>query len=110
MFKNMNTIRIFLENPSREFNVRELARILKISPATASKNLQELEKKGILKKRKERMLKLYPRLHEAMPPYMRCAFLFFAEQQHRTPVLLHIQQSRQLIVHRSQVFDGPSLC
>ncbi len=59
MFKEFNIMKIFFEEPIREFNVRELARILKIAPATASKNLKEFAKKGFLKQRKERFLDLY---------------------------------------------------
>lgn len=59
MVEKLNIMKVFLEEPSREFNVRETARTLKIAPATASKELMELEKKGLLKKRDERMLKLY---------------------------------------------------
>ena len=59
MFRKLNRLKIFLEEPSREFNVREVARLLKISPATASKELKNLVKEGVLKERKERMLNLY---------------------------------------------------
>ena len=52
-------LRLFFEEPSREFNVREVARLLKISPATASKKLKSLVKEGVLKERKERILNLY---------------------------------------------------
>ena len=59
MFKNLNILKIFFEEPTKEFNVREVARILHISPATASKALNMFVKKGLLLKRKERLLKLY---------------------------------------------------
>ncbi len=59
MFKKLNMLKLFFEEPTREFNVREVARLLKISPATASKELKGLVKKGILKERKERVLNLY---------------------------------------------------
>ncbi len=59
MFKELNTLKVFFEEPTREFNVREVARILKISPATASKELKEMTKKGLLNERHERVLKLY---------------------------------------------------
>ena len=59
MFKELNILRPFFEEPNREFNVREAARILKITPATASKKLKELSKQSILKHRKERVLDLY---------------------------------------------------
>ncbi|MEK6835076.1 MAG: winged helix-turn-helix domain-containing protein, partial [Nanoarchaeota archaeon] len=59
MFKELNILNIFFEEPSREFNVREVARIIKIAPATASKELKSLSKLGILKERKERIFNLY---------------------------------------------------
>lgn len=59
MFKELNILKLFFENPNKEFNVREVARLLKISPATASKKLKRLAKANILKKRKERILTLY---------------------------------------------------
>lgn len=52
-------MKVFFEEPIREFNVREIARLLKISPATASKDLKNLESEGLLRRRKERMLTLY---------------------------------------------------
>lgn len=59
MFKELNTLKVFFEDPEREFNVREYARLLKISPATASKSLQLMAKKSLLSVRRERMLILY---------------------------------------------------
>ena len=59
MFKELNILRLFFESPTKEFNVRELARILKISPATSSSELKKFAKNGILVKRKERILDLY---------------------------------------------------
>lgn len=59
MFNKLNILNLFLENPTKEFNTREVARVLKISPATASKELKNLVKKEILKERKERLLNLY---------------------------------------------------
>ncbi len=59
MFKELNIMKIFFEEPNREFNVRETGRILRISPATASSHLNSLVNKGILTWRGERNLKLY---------------------------------------------------
>ncbi|MEK6937635.1 MAG: nucleotidyltransferase domain-containing protein [Candidatus Woesearchaeota archaeon] len=59
MFKELNILKIFLESPTKEFNVREVARLLEITPATASKDLKHWAKKGILKFRKERIYQLY---------------------------------------------------
>ncbi len=59
MLKELNILKSFFEEPIREFNVREMARIIRISPATASKDLKSLMKSGILKGRKERTATLY---------------------------------------------------
>lgn len=59
MFKELNVLKPFLEEPSREFNVREVARILRLAPATASKELKAFAKKGILKERKEKGFNFY---------------------------------------------------
>lgn len=59
MFKELNILKIFLESPTKEFNIREFGRILKIAPATASSQLKFFAKKDILKERKERNLLLY---------------------------------------------------
>jgi predicted nucleotidyltransferase len=59
MFNEIDELKIFFEEPSRQFNVREVARILKINPATASKKLKDFTKKGLLKYQKERIYDLY---------------------------------------------------
>jgi len=59
MFKELNILALFFESPTREFNVREAARILKISPATTSKELKKLANQGILKERMERRFNFY---------------------------------------------------
>jgi len=54
MLKELNTLNPFFEEPEREFNIREIARILKVSPATASKDLKEFSRGQILGERKDR--------------------------------------------------------
>lgn len=55
----MDIINIFLENPQAKYHIREIARILKISPMTARKKLIELSKKGLLISKKERLYRTY---------------------------------------------------
>ncbi len=43
-----NLLRYFFDEPEREFHVRELAKLMKKSPTTISKNLKDLEKQGLL--------------------------------------------------------------
>jgi predicted nucleotidyltransferase len=59
MFKELNTLKIFFESSTKEFNVREVARILKINPATASTQLKNFAKKEILIERKDRTFIFY---------------------------------------------------
>lgn len=59
MFRELNTLRPFLDNPNKQYSVREIARILDITPATASKKLKDFAKKEILKYEKSRTYDLY---------------------------------------------------
>ena len=43
-----NIINLFIENPEKEYHVREIARKLRKSPTTVSKLLKEYEKNGLL--------------------------------------------------------------
>ncbi len=59
MFKELNILKVFLEHPGREFNVREIARLIKKAPATVSKELKGFAKNGVLKERKDRRFNFY---------------------------------------------------
>ena len=59
MFKELNAIKIFFEEPERQFHLREISRILKKNPVTIKKHLSEFVKKGILSREKQRGLELY---------------------------------------------------
>lgn len=55
MSKILDRIRnLFLEDSYREYNLREVARLAKLNPMTASKYLDMLVKNGIVKKNPER--------------------------------------------------------
>lgn len=56
MFNEINILKLFFEEPYRAFHVREVARLTKLSPATASKKLKLFAKQNILKHNK---LKIY---------------------------------------------------
>lgn len=59
MFKELNILKAFFESPNKEFNVREIARIMKKAPATVSKELKILSKESILRERKDRRFNFY---------------------------------------------------
>ena len=59
MLEIFNNLKPFFEDCYRRINVREYARIQKISPPTASKLLESLYKKKFLKKEKERIYIYY---------------------------------------------------
>src|SRR3989344_2425774 len=59
MFKELNILKVFFESPNKGFNVREIARILKIAPATASSKLKKFANRGLLKEKSERNLLIY---------------------------------------------------
>jgi len=68
MFKELNILRFFFELPNKDFNVREIARLAKITPATSSRQLKILHNKGLLTYRKERILDFY-RVNTASDEY-----------------------------------------
>ena len=59
MLKIINDLVLFFKDHSRKINVREYARLMKISPPTASKLLSEYEKEGLLLKEKFRNFIFY---------------------------------------------------
>lgn len=59
MFKEINNIKLFFEEPNREFHLRELSRILKKSPVTIKKYLSEFVEIGVLRCRKDNILEIY---------------------------------------------------
>ncbi len=59
MLKIINTLNPFFEDNYRRINVREYARIQKISPPTASSLLEELNKENVLKKEKDKQFIYY---------------------------------------------------
>ena len=59
MLKIFNDLKPFFEDNYRRINVREYARIQKISPPTASSLLQNYLKEGLLKKEEEKQYLYY---------------------------------------------------
>lgn len=59
MFIELNNLKLFFEQPEREFHLRELARILKKNPVTVQKHLEPFVKQGVISRRNERNLELY---------------------------------------------------
>ncbi len=50
---NSKILELFLEEPEKEFHVRQISKILKKSPTTISKYLKELERENFLKSEKK---------------------------------------------------------
>ena len=50
----MKVLTFFLENPRSETHLREIARRLKMSPSTVLRNINLLEKEGLIARREER--------------------------------------------------------
>lgn len=59
MLEILNSMKPFFVDCYRRISVREYARLQKISPPTASKKLEEMYKKGLLKKQKEKVYLYY---------------------------------------------------
>ncbi len=59
VFEKMNILKLFFENPEKDFHVREIARALRQSPSTISKLLTKLTKHETLISREEKKFKLF---------------------------------------------------
>ena len=59
MFKEINNLKIFFEEPEREFHLREIARIIRKNPVTVKRKLEEFVKKKVLSLKKERKFYFY---------------------------------------------------
>lgn len=59
MFRELNILKPFLEDNYRRISVREYAKILSLSPATASKILTNYHKQRLLKKEEDKMYIYY---------------------------------------------------
>lgn len=59
MFKEINNLKIFLEEPEKEFHLREVARITKKNPVTVKRMLAEQVKSRVLRLKIERRFYLY---------------------------------------------------
>jgi predicted nucleotidyltransferase len=59
MFKKINRLSIFFEEPEREFHLREIARIIKKNPVTVKKILKKFIIEKVLNLKKERGFHLY---------------------------------------------------
>jgi len=49
-------LELFLQNPERSFHIREIARLVSLSPPSVSKIVAELKKDGLLVSKKEKMV------------------------------------------------------
>ncbi len=54
LIDNMEIMEIFYNNPNKEYHIREIARLTKLSPSTVSKYLIKCTKEKLLDKREER--------------------------------------------------------
>jgi predicted nucleotidyltransferase len=59
MFVNLNNLSPFLKEPNRHFHLREYAKVLKISPATASKYLSVLVGETLVVKKNGKLYKVF---------------------------------------------------
>lgn len=59
MLKIINTLKPFFEDNYRRVNVREYARMINITPPTASKLLENYKREGLLKKEEEKQYFYY---------------------------------------------------
>jgi len=57
--KIIKILRLFINNPAKEFYLREISRMAKVSPATTHRILKSLKELELVLEKKDRYLKLY---------------------------------------------------
>ena len=79
MLKIINNLTPFFEDCYRRINVREYAKIIKVTPPTASSILRELEKEGLLQSREFLNSRLYRAKRES-PLFMDISRPYFRQK------------------------------
>lgn len=59
MSKKEDIMGIFMESPEREYHIREIARLAGVSPMTSRKYLSELNKEGLIRAEKGKVVENY---------------------------------------------------
>ncbi len=81
MLENYNRyklLKLFLDNPTESFRLRELSRLSKISPPSVMNYLAEFEKQGLIKKYEKRKVPYYQAIrdNEDFKQYKKLSILF----------------------------------
>lgn len=63
-YNRYKLLKIFLDNPTESFRLRELSRLSKISPLSVSNYLKEFEKEGLIKKYIKREVPFYQAIRD----------------------------------------------
>jgi len=97
--KKMSLIKLFLDNPEREYGVREAAKAARVSLATTHRILHMLLKLEVVEERKIRQLKLYRMRQNKATQFLdellaikKTAIEEFVEQAHIVPGVEEIIQ------------------
>ncbi|NPE26878.1 ArsR family transcriptional regulator [Methanococcoides sp. SA1] len=95
MFTNNNTykiLKIFLDDPLEEFGLRELSRLVKISPASVKTHLQTLRKQNLIKKITRKNSPLYQAKRDTQE-FKTAQKISTIHQLETTETLPHLQQT-----------------
>jgi len=63
-YNKYNLLKVFLDNPTESFRLRELSRLSKISPPSVMNYLKEFEKSGLIQKYEKRKIPYYKAIRD----------------------------------------------
>lgn len=63
-YNRYKLLKLFLDSPTDSFRLREIARLIKISPPSVMNYLKEFEKEGLIKKQTKRRVPFYTALRD----------------------------------------------
>lgn len=91
MLEIFNNLEPFFKNNYRRINVREYARIQKISPPSSSKNLEKFHMENLLEKEKERNYIFYV-ANKKNPIFISLNQIYWCQQFRKIGLLAYLEQ------------------
>ena len=63
-YNRYNLLKLFLDSPTESFRLREIARLVKLSPPSVMNYLKDFEREGLIKKQIKRKIPFYTAIRD----------------------------------------------
>lgn len=107
--KIIKVLRLLINNPEREFYLREIAKITKVSPATTYRILKSLKQLELVQEKKNKYLKLYSANQKNLAMFSDLLEDKSAAMREFIEFISKVQGVRQTILHGDEEKDKASI-